>query len=91
MKKSDAKQWEGAMIHFDDVMDEFMDACQLIKTWDKEDFTTDNLNQISSRIEKATKTIKKIGESFNKKITEEDWEDEYYGGVQRQRNRVGKW
>ena len=62
MKKSDKKQFENAWENFYIKTKNLMDSLDSICNMQDEDFTVDDLNQISNNIDKLTKTIKRVGE-----------------------------
>jgi hypothetical protein len=65
MKKSDRKQYDDAWLSFHVSMDGFMRALVELQKLGDNDFTVDDLNQISGRIDKITKTVNRIVESKN--------------------------
>ena len=71
MKKSDKKQHEKAKEKFYKSMKEYFEGLKLIEPLDDEEFTTDDYNQLSSAVEKLTKTVRRIGERIICKRNEE--------------------
>lgn len=66
LKKSDQRQYDNAWDNFYESMRDFFAALTAIEELDDLDFSVDDLNQLSSRMDKLTIFIQRIGESINK-------------------------
>lgn len=66
LKKSDQKQYDKAWAKFHSAMDALVCAVMSLQDLTDYDFTVDDLNQFSMRIEKLATTLTRIRESINK-------------------------
>jgi hypothetical protein len=77
MKKSDKKQIDNAWRKFHEGMDRFMTALADIQTLSDSEFSVDDLNQLTSRVDKISATLERIKETHvdysNRDIEEEDY------------------
>ena len=66
LKKSELKQYNGAWDNFYRRMKELIEAVIELQNIPDTTFTVDDLNQISNRVEKFTKTLTRIRETIIK-------------------------
>lgn len=65
LKKSDRKQYENALMNFYAKMAELIEAVKALEEIQDGEFSVDDLNQISNRVEKLAKTIRRVGDCIN--------------------------
>ena len=65
LKKSDLKQYDNAWMNFYRRMAELIEAVKELEEIEDGEFSIDDINQISNRVEKLTKTIKRVGDCIN--------------------------